>query len=180
MQVIKVKENRKVVLRKLNTADFEKLFTYLDQLSANSKKRFGPHPFDKQSIEEFYKDSTHIGFVAEPIDSSEFVAYSIIKIGFLPNDNDRLQSYGYTLNNETDCTFAPSVADDWQSMGVGNAIFQFILSEIKLLDARRIILWGGVQADNDKAINYYKKNGFKKLGEFHHQGLNYDMILEEI
>jgi ribosomal protein S18 acetylase RimI-like enzyme len=88
-----------------------------------------------------------------------------------------LQSYGINPDSNTDCTFAPSVADEWQGIGIGNALFQFILTEIKELGIKRIILWGGVQADNDRAKNYYNKNGFKTLGQFEYNGLNYDMIL---
>ncbi|MFE9363057.1 hypothetical protein ACFYNN_09525 [Streptomyces sp. NPDC006978] len=30
----------------------------------------------------------------------------------------------------------------------------------------RIILWGGVRADNPRAIRYYEKNGFQRVGRF--------------
>lgn len=82
------------------------------------------------------------------------------------------------LSNTSDCTFAPSVADAWQSCGVGNSLFQFILSSLKATEVKRIILWGGVQIDNEKAVNYYKKNAFKTLGQFYYNGENYDMVLD--
>lgn len=44
---------------------------------------------------------------------------------------------------------------------------------------KRIILWGGVLKDNVQAIGFYKKVGFKSVGEFTHNGLNkIDMIKE--
>ncbi|WP_336518133.1 hypothetical protein [Pollutibacter soli] len=135
--------------------------------------------FDPQSIVEFYKyPDIHRGYVAHDIETKKIIAYSIIRIGYLEHDKARLQSYGLTLDNKTDCTFAPSVADLWQSCGVGNKMFHFILSDLKTNRINRIILWGGVQVDNDKAVNYYKKNDFRILGQFTYNGENYDMILD--
>jgi GNAT superfamily N-acetyltransferase len=176
--ITKTNNEKQVGLRKLTVDDYEQLFDYLQQLSFETKIRFGPHPFDKQSIINFYKNSDkHIGYVAHNISTEKIIAYSIIKIGYLEHDFARLQTYGINPDSNTDCTFAPSVADEWQGIGIGNALFQFILTEIKELGIKRIILWGGVQADNDRAKNYYNKNGFKTLGQFEYNGLNYDMIL---
>jgi len=93
-------------------------------------------------------------------------------------DRERYLSYGMELKHQSDCEFAPSVADAWQSCGIGNAMFQFILEELKKTDIQRIVLWGGVQADNEKAVNYYLKHGFKQIGQFTHNGENFDMVLE--
>ena len=175
---IKAKNGRHVVLRKLNSADFDSLFSYLENLSIETKKRFGPHQFDRQSIVDFYQNKNHLGYIAQDTVTLNIVAYSIIKTGYLEHDNFRLQSYGWILDNKTDFTFAPSVTDSWQSCGIGNALFHFILSDLKPFEVKNIILWGGVQADNIKAVNFYKKNGFHILGEFQYNGQNYDMALQ--
>ena len=99
-------------------------------------------------------------------------------MGFLEQDAARLQSYGLTLNHETDCTYAPSVTDRWQSLGIGNGLFQYILSELHLTPVKRIILWGGVQASNETAISFYRKKGFRILGTFDYNGGNYDMVMD--
>jgi len=173
---MEVNNNRQLFLRRLNSNDLDNLFDYLQNLSLETKRRFGPHPFDRQSIFDFYLSDTHKGYVVHTMEPDEIIAYAIIKIGFLEHDCTRLQSYGLTLDYKTDCTFAPSVADAWQSCGVGNTLFQFILSEVLTMGIERIILWGGVQCDNERAVNYYKRNGFKTLGQFTHNGENYDMI----
>ena len=175
---IEVKNNRQVFLRRLNSNDLDNLVDYLQNLSPETKKRFGPHKFDRQSIIEFYDFNSNLGYVAQNLDTSKIIAYSIIKIGYLEHDSIRLQSYGIKLDNITDCTFAPSVADLWQSCGIGNCLFHFILSELMTTKVQRIILWGGVQIDNEIAVNYYKKNGFKILGQFAYNGDNYDMIYD--
>lgn len=177
--IIKTKNNKQVVFRRLNIADLDLLYVYLLNLSNISKKRFGPHPFDKHAIFEFYHNSDlHIGYVGIDLITNEIIAYSIIKKGYLEHDNFRLQSYGLTLNNTTDCTFAPSVADNWQNYGIGYNMFSFILSDLKNTEIKRIILWGGVQKDNQTAINYYLRNNFKILGQFTYNGENYDMLFD--
>ena len=108
---IEAKNNRQVFLRRINSNDLNNLFDYLQNLSTETKKRFGPHNFDKQSIIDFYALNTNLGYVAHTVDTKEIIAYSIIKIGYLEHDGIRLQSYGMTLDNKKDCTFAPSVAD---------------------------------------------------------------------
>ncbi len=177
--IIQTKNNRSVLLRKLIPDDFDKLTEYLEHLSPETKSRFGPHPFDKDSIVGFYENSDkNIGYVVQESETKEIIAYSIIRLGYLEHDAPRLQSNGLTPDHKTDCTFAPSVADEWQSMGIGNHLFQFILSELKANGIGRIILWGGVQCSNEKAVNFYKKNGFKTLGQYEYHGWNFDMVLE--
>lgn len=177
--LVTTKNNRQVFLRKLNSNDIDKLFDYLQHLRLETKKRFEPHSFDKQSIVQFHQNSgINLGYIALDIETTEIIAYSVIKIGYLEHDGIRLQSYGITPNKTTDCTFAPSVADLWQGYGIGNCLFNFILADLKLLNIKRIILWGGVQTDNDIAVNFYKKTGFTTSGQFYHNGENYDMFFD--
>jgi len=117
------------------------------------------------------------GYVGIDAETKEIVAYFIIKTGYLEHDGHRLQSYDIELNAINDCTLAPSVADEWQSCGLGKQLFQFIISELRKKGIKRIILWGGVQMDNEKAIHFYKRNKFKTVGQFSHNGENYDMVL---
>jgi diamine N-acetyltransferase len=172
------KNNKNVLLRKLQKTDIAKLHTYLQGLSYDTTRRYGPHPFDLESVKSFYKNADHWGFVAENTENGEIVAYAIIKKGYITEDYARYASRGINLNQQTDCTYAPSVADAWQNCGTGNALYHFILSDIKEQGFKRIILWGGVQACNEKAVNFYRKNGFIFKGEFFHNVNNYDMIRE--
>jgi ribosomal protein S18 acetylase RimI-like enzyme len=177
--ISKAKNNHQIILGKLIPGDFDRLTDYLQNLSPETKRRFGPHPFDIQSIKEFYKnDSRNSGYIAVDAETQEIIAYSILKSGYLEHDRFRLQSYGLELSHDTDSTFAPSVADEWQSKGIGNNLFLYILRELQFTEIKRIILWGGVQSDNEKAVNFYKKHGFRILGEFEYNGMNYDMIME--
>lgn len=172
------KNNREIILRKLHHGDYDALVAYLHKLTPETIRRFGPHAFDKETITQLYANGLYTGYIAHDVETSSIVAYCIIKAGFLEHDSSRLQSYGLMLNKNTDSTFAPSVADEWQSQGIGNALFNEMITDLKNKGIKRIILWGGVQSDNCKAINFYLKNGFVNLGEFEYNGRNIDMAAE--
>jgi len=177
--IIKTINDWQVLLRRLNADDFDELVDYFRRLSPETLRRYGPHKFDKQSIIELFEHSgEYSGYIARDLGTSGIIAYSVIKKGYLEHDGARLRCYGLTPDDKTDCTFAPSVADQWQSQGVGNSLFNFMLSDLKTEGIKRIILWGGVQSDNVKAVNYYIKIGFTIIGDFQHNGPNYDMILK--
>lgn len=174
--IVEVKNNRKASLRTLQSTDMEDILAYLENLGPDTKKRFGPHPFNRQAINELCTDKSNTGFIARDCLSGKIIAYAIIRTGYLDHDKKRLSSYGLQLSKETDCTFAPSVADEWQGLGVGHVLFHFIVTALKEKGINRIILWGGVQAGNLRAVNYYRKLGFTLLGEFEYYGKNYDML----
>lgn len=173
---IETKNNRQILIRRLQLTDIDNLYTYLQNLSDESKSRFGPHKFDLQSLHDFYSSELNLGYIAFSVDTHEIIAYAIIKIGYLEHDKNRLESYGLQLSPKHDLTFAPSVADAWQGCGIGNYIFNYIRSDVSIADAERIILWGGVQRDNKNAIKYYERIGFETIGQFTYNGENYDMI----
>jgi len=85
------------------------------------------------------------------------------------------------LSTETaDCRFGPTLADDYQGRSVGTLAFPLVMEVARLLGRTRIILWGGVRADNPRAIRYYEKNGFQSVGFFAEAdgSLSLDMMLD--
>lgn len=175
--IFTTRNNKNIRISKYCPDDLGNLFLYLQHLGEATRKRFGPHPFDRSSLHDFHAAHEHTGYIATENETGKIIAYAIIKEGMLHHDIPRLQSYGLQPDGSNDCTFAPSVADDWQSCGIGDGVFRFILSDLSEKKRKRILLWGGVQADNQKAVNFYRKNGFVMLGEFEYNGPNYDMIL---
>lgn len=176
-QIFYTKSNFEIEFRILLVADFENLATYLQNFSTETKSRFGPHLFDLESVKNFYSDENqNIGIIGINKLNSKIVAYSILKKGFINEDSKRYLNYNLPLHENLDCTYAPSVADDWQSQGVGDCMFIYILKILKATDYKRIVLWGGVQFTNQKAINYYQKNGFEVYGQFNNGIENLDMM----
>ena len=165
-------------IRRLGRFDFDKLDEYLQSLSPETRNRFGPHPFDRDAVARFYNDSSNLGYLALHCDSGSVAAYCIVKSGFIEYDIERFRTYGIIPDNSADYTLAPSVADAWQSCGLGSVVLRFILDDLKQADAKRLFLWGGVQAGNLRAVNYYRKFGFRQLGQFFHEVDNLDMVLD--
>ncbi|MES2850473.1 MAG: N-acetyltransferase [Bacteroidota bacterium] len=167
-----------IIIRELVSSDFDALLYYLYHLSAETKSRFGPHAFNPEAVIQFYNSNDVTGFVAADTNNNLIIAYSIIKEGILHHDRNRLSAYQYANIENNCCTYAPSVADNWQGKGIGKLMFDHILNHCRQKLIRRIILWGGVQATNEKALHFYKKLGFVRLGQFEYNGLNQDMLLE--
>ncbi|MBU1008653.1 MAG: GNAT family N-acetyltransferase [Bacteroidetes bacterium] len=167
-------------IRLLFVEDHEKLLHYLQGLSRETKSRFGPHAFDREAISTIFaeKNDLHQAYIAIEKSTADIIAYALLRKGWLPYDKARLSAYGLAEDPEHDCTFAPSVADAWQGKGLGSAVFTFVLNEIRSAGIRRILLWGGVQATNQRACGFYQRHGFRELGRFEHHGENCDMCLE--
>lgn len=155
------------------------LINYFNKLSDQSKKRFGPHPFTPDEIKRLFEDTENYHlYIAKDTCDNTIIAYTIVKAGWVKFDAERLKNYG--LHEElSDVTLAPSVIDVWQHRGLGKKFLEYIITDLKSNHQfKRIILWGGVQSDNQKAIGLYQKFDFKVLGGFKHNGNNFDMFLE--
>lgn len=176
---VEAKNGKQICISRFELTEVAELSQYLQDLGPETRLRFGPHPYDVDSISGLYLSSDcYMGFISREVQSGQIIAYAIVKIGYLEHDRVRLESYGLVLNGLTDCTFAPSVSDAWQGQGVGNRMLDLVISELKRIHVKRIVLWGGVQATNEGAMAYYLKRGFKVLGAFEYYGNNYDMICE--
>jgi diamine N-acetyltransferase len=177
--LIYIAENIPVELKSLDPQDFGGLEEYFASLSAETKSRFGPHPFDRENIAAVYAHQhVYKGYIAVEKETGKIIAYAIVKSGYLEHDFPRLHAYGIEPDSFKDCTYAPSVADNWQGKGVGYHLFRFMLSDLKADGIHRILLWGGVQAANQQAVEFYRRNGFYILGSFQHNGENYDMVFD--
>ena len=172
-------QHQQILCRELATTDIHALHQYLQQLGDETKKQFGPHSFEIDALIHFYNaDAGLTAYIAEDTVQGSIIAYAILKNGCLLHDRERLESYGLQTNDTNCCTFAPSVADNWQSKGIGKTLFNHIVANLKGRGIKKIILWGGVQASNKKAMNFYRKMGFQTLGTFEYNGANFDMALD--
>jgi diamine N-acetyltransferase len=169
----------KLILRLLRAQDDEKLLRYFAGLSDLTKSYFGPHPFDAATVREIVRSLDPFQMTrliaATPADDA-IVAYVLVWAGLVPEDAARYQAYRLPLSGETDCTLAPSVADAYQSVGLGNFLMEKALRIARQTGKKRMVLWGGVQVRNQRAVNFYTKFGFERKGEFDTEVKNLDMI----
>jgi ribosomal protein S18 acetylase RimI-like enzyme len=182
MMNIQLKNGQKVQVRLLQDTDINNLFNYLSSLSAETRSRFGPHPFDKQTVEFICTTVDDVmRYVAIDQSNGEIIAYMLFKQGMIYWDDKRYAERNQHFNYSTVVTFAPSVADAFQSSGLGSAMYDEIEKELKAKGIQYIILWGGVQATNERAVNFYKKFGYELKGSFwHDEKDNLDMVKQLI
>ena len=178
---VPVKDNRIVEIRLAQTGDRDLLFNYLQNLSSESRSRFGPHPFDWLAVQAIFDqpDPSIYRYIALEELTGSIVAYMLIKQGMIDADQQRYAQRNQFFDESTTVTFAPSVADAWQSTGLGSAMTTHIEEDLRKRNIRYIVLWGGVQATNIKAVNFYKKLGYQFIASFwHDEKDNHDMIKE--
>lgn len=165
-----------LIISAINPEDYEMVVEYYEHLSDATRMRFAPHAFNKQTFQYLF-ESTNIHWAYIAKNKVEVVGYVVLRRGVPDHDLPRMNGYGLTCD-QTDCLFAPSIADDLQGKGVGKQMFKKVTDDLPNYGIRRVFLWGGVQADNHQAIRYYQKLGFRELGSFEYHGMNYDMVLE--
>ncbi len=163
--------------RILNKGDQESLFNYLNSLSSETRSAFAPHPFDYPTCKAICEGIYDQCFAIATFLEKSIIAYLIIKKGHLEHDIDRLRKYKVNLDPHNDYTIAPSVADKYQSQGIGSHIMEWTIAYLSGRNVCNIILWGGVQEKNQRAVNFYLKYGFKQVGTFEHRCRNLDMFL---
>ena len=131
------------------------------------------------------KDDTVNGnsmrFLAET--DGEIADYFIVLHGMLKPDKVRCSQYGLQFDESAVCTLAPSVADMWQNAGLGSAMMRALIPLLGQIGYSQLVLWCGTQAGNKRAIHFYEKCGFRRLGVFPAtvNGAvidNYDMVLD--
>jgi GNAT superfamily N-acetyltransferase len=181
--MIRLPSGQEFLIRPLRADDAGRFWEYLRCLSEQTRARYGPHRFDERTADEICAKLDHgalLRLVATVpgAGGERIIAYLLLKMGVREDDQRRYEELGIPLNPDTDCTFAPSVADDYQNQGIGSRMLRHIIQVAPKLGRRRIVLWGGVQATNDRAVHYYSRWGFRKVGEFTTDKNNYDMILD--
>lgn len=173
-----LRNNETIIIRLLESSDEENLYQYLLHLSPQSRSRFGPHPFDRETIKTICQNlpGDIRRYITVQQSTGYIVAYFLAKQGMIDFDQQRYAARQQFFSASTTVTFAPSVADAWQSTGLGTVMNNFMENELKTIGVQHIVLWGGVQAANEKAVNYYKKLGYEYYASFWHEGKdNYDM-----
>lgn len=167
-----------MIISKLMQEDAAALVDYAAQMSPEARLQFAPHSFTLQGIWQCYQSyPRHTGWIAREPGHSNIAGYFIVKHGIPLHDLLRYQQYGIQPHLHTDFLLAPSVAGLWQGKGLAQQLLDACRSFCQQNQAKRLLLWGGVQNNNERAIAFYRKNGFEPIGQFEHQGQNTDMML---
>ncbi len=167
-----------ILIRRFSLEDAAHLSDYLLRLSAATQQRFAPHGYAANAIQAFYQQDPRLGaLIAIDTKQEAIIGYAAFRQEAFQHDLQRYTTYT-DLPAATQCmNYAPSVADAWQGKGLGKRLLQETIALAKSANMQALVLWGGVQCDNEQAIQYYRKNGFIELDSFMHHGCNLDMYL---
>lgn len=165
--------------RPLQTGDAARLAAYFAGLSAATRARFGPHPLT--AVHAFAlcaaTEPAVVRYVLLTTDEHAIVGYFILDFGPAPHEALRYAEQGIRLETGRDPVFAPSIADDYQNTGLASAVMPHIIGAARARGARSLVLMGGTQASNARAIAFYEKHGFVRCGGYWTDQYNYDMRL---
>ena len=182
-EIITLLTGPRVVLRLLRPDDASLLGRFFLGLSAETRRRFAPHPFTREEADTLcsqinYRSTIRLVAATDASGVPEIIAYFILIPGFGDTDQKRYEGRGTPLDRDSDCSVAPCVADAFQNQGLGSLLFRKVIQLAKRLGRKRAVLIGGVQAANIRAIHFYTKLGFRQVGTFSTGIENYDMILD--
>lgn len=166
-----------LVLRPLSRHDAAALSSYFDALSPASKRRFQPHPLTPEMAEALCAADAAATrrFVIEA--GGRLIAYFILEPDMAVHEAARYEPFGISLKSGQDFLFAPSVADEHQGQGIASLAMPHLISEARRHGARSLVLMGGTQATNARAIAFYEKFGFRRFGGYQTEVFNHDMRL---
>ena len=167
-----------ITLRSLRADDAAALAAYFDGLSAETTRRFQPHPLTRAMALTLCASlpSPTVRLVLEHR-SRMIIGYFILDPVPLVDDAARYAAQGVPLEPGRDWMFAPSVADDWQDQGLATLAMPHLLAIARTGGARSLVLMGGTQATNARAIRFYEKVGFLRCGGYQTEVWNHDMRL---
>ncbi|MFF8873355.1 GNAT family N-acetyltransferase [Streptomyces massasporeus] len=157
-----------VVFRPLVRTDADRLAGFLSGLSPESRRLSTFDGYDlaaAQVLCDAIGRYDKLRLVLEEMPSGRIVGLLEFSLDLRPEDIARYREAGIDLA-PSDCRFGPTLADDYQGRGVGTQVFPLVTEVARRFGRKRIILWGGVLADNPRAIRYYQKNGFHSAGSF--------------
>ena len=179
---ITIESGEEIRIRPTGRGDVEILARYFLQLSERTRGLFAPHPLDYPTAELIcheidYALGLRMIATLERDGREEVIAYFILVPGVPDSDGKRYARHDIELDAASTCTLAPSVADAYQDRRVGSTVIRHVIAVAQRLGHTRMILMGGVLKSNPRAIHFYKKHGFRIVGEFRLDRDSFDMLL---
>jgi len=166
---IKFDNGKIIILRPLEENDLDKLTKFLTNLSEQTREYYTLDSYDRAAAQEMcdaINKYDKLRFVASYKSQSDLIALFEYSFDIPLSDQQRFKNYNISLDSKTDCRLGPCLADKCQNQGIGSRLFPYLIEIAKRFGRERLILWGGVFKNNERAVKFYIKNGFKELGVF--------------
>ena len=157
------------VLRPLLPGDVDGLAVFLAALSPQTRRFSTFASYDRAMAAELCDAINRydkLRFVVELPTTKLIVGLIEFSFDLPAGDRQRYAAHGVPLDANEDCRFGPTFADAYQNQGLGSRVFPHVVDIARRFGKSRIILWGGVLADNGRALRFYAKQGFQTVGTF--------------
>lgn len=159
-----------VLYRPLLPADVARLAEFLGSLSPATRRFWDVESYDATTAREMCGAIARYDkfrMIALPDDGADAPVLALFEFAFhLGSDHERFRSYGIGLEEDLTCRFGPCERDSHQNSGLGSALMPATLELARRFGMRRLILWGGVLQENERAVHFYRKHGFDVAGQF--------------
>jgi diamine N-acetyltransferase len=167
------------IVRRLSESDGDDFARFLEGLSAETRRLYRPHALDESEARKIcasVHDDPSLRLVATSESDNQIGGYVLAEFEIPDDEKARYAGYGTVLEDGRDCRIAPGVSDRWQNRGLGSVMLRHTLATLRQLGHRHVVLFGGTQTGNGRAIHVYRKLGFQSLGTFEVKGIdNIDM-----
>lgn len=164
-----IKNSQQVEVAPLKYQDVFDLASFFGKLSSETRRLSTFKSYDTSMARELVNavdKYDKLRFVARLSGSKEIIGLFEFSFDIPNSDMKRFLECGVELNTNTDCRYGLTVANDFQNQGLGSAAFPHMVGVAKQFGQKRMILFGGTLFDNQRAIHFYLKHGFKRVGEF--------------
>jgi GNAT superfamily N-acetyltransferase len=169
----------RAILRPFQLGDEDVLIDFFDGLSEGTRHRYGITDPGETVAQEWAQsiglyDKLRMvlqrlpGRRDAPSEAREFgipIAGVVeFSLDLTEADRERFARWGIPLRSGSALRFGICLADEEQGAGLASAAMPAVGDVVAGLGRRRIILWGGVLAENGTATAFYERNGFRTAG----------------
>lgn len=180
-QQVLTRGGNRLVVRALRAGDAAEFGRFLEGLGAVTRSFFGPHPLNAVEAARLCaaQPETQARRIVATAPGGRIVGYFILELGWREEDAARYRARRQEVDIARPATLAPVIADDWQDRGVAGAAFPAVVQMARAAGCDRLVLMGGTQKRNARAVRFYLREGFQPHAEFEHPpGIwNIDMSL---
>lgn len=180
--IIELSDGGRATLRPLVATDEEPLCDFFDGLGPETRLQYDVVDGRAHATEMCSSVPTEESLRLVLVAPRSSTLIGLVELSFdLPfSDVVRYQGHGQELCVGTDARYAICLADAQQGAALGAAVWSSVVDLLRGFGCRRVLLWGGVYAANQRARRHYRRLGFREVGDFAGAGgqRRTDMIIE--
>lgn len=161
------------LIRPLRPQDGNVFGHFLEALSPQTRQWFAPHPLDTATAMQLAANPQPDQVLRLVIldrsggeQEGAILGYLILQMGLAPHEVARFEPYAIDYQPALCVSLAPVVAEGWQAQGLGAPLMRHGLHLCRELGRQAVILMGGVQEGNSRAVHFYLRHGFHRLDSF--------------